>query len=116
MRKLRKLFCNRKKFIKDSYLFSVFSYKVDYVGDNWNSKEKLPIAVFLKFDNWKKEWIGNFLPNYKTVFVSSNRLGIIKKLIKSLPEHHTITIIGWGAKTPSRLKNMQNIKILKFCM
>jgi len=115
MRKLRKLFCNRKKFIKDSYLFSVFSYKVDYVGDNWNSKEKLPIAVFLKFDNWKKEWIGNFLPNYKTVFVSSNRLGIIKKLIKSLPEHHTITIIGWGAKTPSAVKKYakhKNIEVL----
>jgi capsular polysaccharide export protein len=115
IRKLRKLFCNPKKFIKDSYLFLVFSYKVDYVGDNWNSKEKLPIAVFLKFDNWKKEWIGNFLPNYKTVFVSSDRLGIIKKLIKSLPEHHTITIIGWGAKTPSAVKKYakhKNIEVL----
>ena len=115
MRKLRKFFCNPKKFIKDSYLFSVFSYKVDYVGDNWNSKEKLPIAVFLKIDNWKKEWIGNFLPNYKTVFVSSDRLGIIKKLIKSLPQYHTITIIGWGAKTPSAVKKYatrKNIEVL----
>ncbi len=106
-RKVKKFFKNPKSFIKDSdtffYLFGDMSRKsvFELAGPNHDRQDIQKIAVFWKFMKWKREFLYQYLPDHKHVFV--RRKVLLSKLEREyteLAKLGQIEFYAWGKKMP----------------
>lgn len=75
----------------------------DFVGNNWLDESKKPIVILWNFNKWKRGFISDYLPEYRTIFISK-KFSInwilkrkISKAFDCLPERPQFYII-WGKK------------------
>lgn len=79
-------------------------FPIEFVGYNWKSKDKLPIAVLFGFNPWKRQVVSAYLSQYKTAFVFGNASLNMNKVrttfLNNLPPDQEVIFIGWGSKFP----------------
>ena len=78
---------------------------VDFVGINWKSDKKMPVAILFGFNPWKRQVVSSYLDQYKTAFCLGNASfsRIKKQFINNLPPDQEFIFFGWGRKLPWRV-------------
>lgn len=111
-KKIKSFATDPEKFIKGVYLTDSAKKQprdFDFFGPNWDREdEQLPLMVLWHFAEWKKEYIPNYFPKHKVVFVHKKESWKkTKNKLKKLASEHKIgeiTFASWGNNLPKGAK------------
>lgn len=90
----------------------------DLIGDNWREDIDKPIAIMWGFLPWKRAYVSQYLPDYKTAFVHGRKSWrATKKDFSKLPLDENTIFVGWSKKLPAKAKRFANKHNYQtFCM
>ncbi len=70
---------------------------LDFVGNNWKIDDDKPVAILWGYPKWKREFVSQFLVEYKTVFVYGRRpWRLVQRHLDELALDDNTVIVGWG--------------------